>query len=500
MMFNSLHFLIFFPIVVLVYYIIPSKWNTARLVFLLIASYYFYMCWNPTYALLMAFSSFITYISGILIERSRKRHPDNPKVGRLWVTLSLTINLSILFFFKYFNFIVHDLLAGLGAVFPELSIGNVHLSILLPVGISFYTFQALSYTIDAYRGDVDIEHSVLRYFVFVSFFPQLVAGPIERSSNLLRQFYEKHTFDIVQVRDGLLLMLWGFFQKLVIADRLAILVNNVFNHYQHYNGVQLFIAAVFFAFEIYCDFGGYSNIAIGAAQVMGFSLMMNFNTPYFSKSIAEFWRRWHISLSTWFRDYLYFPLGGSRCSKKRRYFNLMVVFLTSGLWHGAGWNFIVWGGLNGLFQIIGLELKPIKEKLFGALHIDTSAFSHRIGKIIITFLLVDFTWIFFCASDIRAAFGIIGRMFSTFSFTSFFDGSLFSMRLSSTEFLIAIVALLILFAVDIMHYKGMKLRDSLAKQGLWFRYIVYLTGIFIVLIFGIYGPGFEASQFIYFQF
>ncbi len=497
MMFNSLQFLIFFPLVVLTYYIIPNKY---RIIFLLIASYYFYMCWNPTYALLMAFSSLVTYLSGILIGKDKAAHPDKKNAGSKWVAVSFAINLSILFFFKYFNFIVTDLISGIGAVFPELGLGTVRLSIVLPVGISFYTFQALSYTVDVYRGDVKIERNILRYFVFVSFFPQLVAGPIERSSNLLGQFYEKHRFHFTQVRDGLLLMLWGYFQKLVIADRVAIAVNQVFNHYTHYNGGQLFVAAIFFAFEIYCDFGGYSNIAIGAAQVMGFRLMKNFDTPYLARSVAEFWRRWHISLSTWFRDYLYIPLGGSRCSKKRRYFNLMMVFLTSGLWHGAGWNFLLWGGLNGVFQIIGMELKPIKEKIYTLFSIDTKTFSHKLLQIITTFLLVDFTWIFFCASDVRTAFGFIGRMFSTFSFVPFFDGSMFKMRLSALEFWIAILAIGVLLAVDLMHYNGMELRKGLQKQGFWFRWLLYLLGIFSVLIFGVYGPGFEASQFIYFQF
>lgn len=497
MMFNSLQFLIFFPLVVLTYYLIPHK---HRIIFLLIASYYFYMCWNPAYALLMAFSTLVTFLSGILIGNAKAAQPDKKNAGSGWVAVSFAINLSILFFFKYFNFIVTDLISGFAAIFPELGLGTVRLSIVLPVGISFYTFQALSYTVDVYRGDVKIERNILRYFVFVSFFPQLVAGPIERSSNLLGQFYEKHRFNFSQVRDGLLLMLWGYFQKLVIADRVAILVNQVFNHYESYSGAQLLVAALFFAVEIYCDFGGYSNIAIGAAQVMGFRLMKNFDTPYLARSVAEFWRRWHISLSTWFRDYLYIPLGGSRCSKKRRYFNLMMVFLTSGLWHGAGWNFLLWGGLNGVFQIIGMELKPIKEKFFDVFSIDKDSFSHKLLQMIITFLLVDFTWIFFCASDVRTAFGFIGRMFSTFSFIPFFDGSMFQMRLSETEFYISILAIAVLLAVDVMHYNGMELRKKLQFQGLWFRWTLYLVGIFTVLIFGIYGPGFEASQFIYFQF
>lgn len=497
MLFNSYEFLVFFPAVVLIYFLLPHR---ARTVFLLIASYYFYMCWSPVYALLMAFSSLVTWLSGILIEHTRKKHPEKEGTGKLWVALSFIINLSILFFYKYFNFIVTDLFSGVSAVFPEWNIGTISLSVALPVGISFYTLQALGYSMDVYRGDVQVERNILRYFAFVSFFPQLVAGPIERSSNLLGQFYEKHTFDFARARDGILLMIWGYFQKLVIADRLAILVNEAFDHYQQYSGVQLLVAAVAFGFEIYCDFGGYSLIATGAAQVMGFRLMKNFDAPYLSRSVAEFWRRWHISLSTWFKDYLYFPLGGSRCSKKRRYFNLMVVFLVSGLWHGASWNFVLWGGMNGLFQVIGRELKPLREKFFKLLGVDMECFSHRILQMLTTFALIDFAWIFFCASDIRTATGLIARIFTTFDFADFFNGALFEVGLDALEFKIGALAILLLLAVDVLHYRGIQIRETLARQEAWFRWILILGGLFAVLIFGIYGPGFNASEFICFQF
>lgn len=342
MLFNSLEFLLSFPLVCLGYYVIPHR---ARYLFLLAFSYFFYMCWNPRYALLMFTSTAITFVSGLLIESANKVEDGKERVRRknIYVALSFISNLAILFFFKYFDFAAATFIrilavAGIQAQSPTFDI-------ILPVGISFYTFQALSYTMDVYRKDIYAEHNFLKYALFVSFFPQLVAGPIERSKNLLIQINEKHEFDFARVRSGLLLMLYGYFQKVVLAEYLAIVVDSVYNTYTERTGFQLLIATICFAFQIYCDFGSYSNIAVGSARVMGFRLMENFNTPYFAVSVSDFWRRWHISLSTWFRDYLYIPLGGNRKGKVRKWMNLMVVFLVSGLWHGASWHFVIWGGM-----------------------------------------------------------------------------------------------------------------------------------------------------------
>lgn len=341
MVFNSYEFFVFFPIVIMIYFIIPGK---IRYLWLLGASYYFYMCWNPQYAVLIAGSTIITYFSGILICALGEN--KNGRYKKVVVLISFIINLGILAYFKYSNFIIFNL----NAILEKMHISPVNnFDVILPVGISFYTFQALSYTIDVYRGDVKAEKNILRYALFVSFFPQLVAGPIERSKNLLAQINEVdnfHLWNLERFSNGLMLMLWGFFQKVVIADRISIFVDNVYSQYWMFGTVELVVATVFFAIQIYCDFGSYSLIAVGAAKAMGFELMENFNTPYFSKSIKEFWRRWHISLSTWFRDYLYIPLGGSRCSRLKRYRNLMITFLASGLWHGANWNFILWGGIT----------------------------------------------------------------------------------------------------------------------------------------------------------
>ena len=328
MLFNSIEFLVFFPIVSGLFFIIPKKF---RCLWLLIASYYFYMSWNPKYAVLIAFSTFITYISGILMERANTKHGKQAVVAA-----SFIINLAILGVFKYANFALQPL-SAIGAILGLQPIER-RLDLLLPVGISFYTFQALSYTIDVYRGTVKAEKNILQYMLFVSFFPQLVAGPIERSGNLLSQIQrvkEINVWEFERVRNGFLLMCWGLFQKLVIADRASVLVNQVYQNYGDYGFLELAIASVLFAFQIYCDFGGYSNIARGAAQVMGFSLMQNFRQPYLAVNIKEFWRRWHVSLTSWFTDYLYIPLGGSRKGAVRKYLNILIVFMVSGLWHGV---------------------------------------------------------------------------------------------------------------------------------------------------------------------
>lgn len=309
------------------------------------ASFYFYMSWNPKYIFLILTTIIITYFSGIGISKAHKKGSIIEK--KFFATVSIALNLMILFFFKYFDFAIDSINRSLQM--GDFKLLNPTFDVLLPVGISFYTFQALSYTMDVYRDEnFKVERHFGRYALFVTFFPQLVAGPIERSKNLLSQFYEEHYFDYQRVKNGLLLMIWGLFQKIVIADRAAIVVNTVYNNLTAYTGFEVIVATMFFAVQVYCDFCGYSDIAIGASRVMGFNLMTNFRQPYFSQSIKEFWRRWHISLSTWFRDYVYIPLGGSRCSKIKKYRNLMITFLVSGLWHGANWTYVVWGGARTL--------------------------------------------------------------------------------------------------------------------------------------------------------
>ena len=491
MLFNSTEFMIFFPITLIFYWIFPKKY---RYICLFIASYTFYMFWNPKYALLMGTSTVVTFLSGVLIEKL--------KYKRTVVAFSFIINLAILIFFKYFDFLLQNINIVLSAL--NIQLINKPFDVILPVGISFYTFQALSYTIDVYRGEIKSEKNIIKYALFVSFFPQLVAGPIERSNNLLIQIenLEKvNRFDYERITEGLTLMLFGYFQKMVIADRAAILVDTVFNGYYEYNSMALILAAIFFAIQIYCDFGSYSLIAIGTAKVMGINLMENFNTPYFARSVKEFWGRWHISLSTWFRDYLYIPLGGNRCSNIRKSFNILVTFLVSGLWHGANFTFIAWGAIHGIFHIIEEQLKPIKEKYLNKFKIKTNAFSFALIEIIITFIIVDLAWIFFRAETIHDAIHYIQRIFTRIDLWTLFDGTLYNLGLNIFEMNILIIALFILIAFDLVKYtRKESIFEFLNKQNLYFRWFVMLFLIFYIIVYGKYGAGFDPKQFIYFQF
>ncbi len=485
MLFNSIDFLLFFPLVTAVCFFLPFR---VRWVWLLAASYYFYMCWNVKYALLIALSTLITYASGLLIHWRRKR---------LWVLLSFASNLAILFFFKYFDFFLDNLTAALALA--GIAFKRPAFDVLLPVGISFYTFQALSYTMDVYRGEVEPERNPFRYALFVSFFPQLVAGPIERSKNLLGQLYDRHDFDPDRARDGMLLMLWGMFEKIVVADRLALLVDYVYDHYAQLPGAATVLATVFFAFQIYCDFGGYSHIAIGAAQVMGFTLMENFRRPYLAQSAAEFWRRWHISLSTWFRDYLYIPMGGSRKGPLRKYLNTMVTFLVSGLWHGANWSFVVWGGLNGAYQVAGALLRPAREGLSRTLGIRRERPLWAALRTLFTFCLVDFAWLFFRAPSFSAARGMLLHAVRHFELSAL-PGQLFALELDAPNFLAALFFLGVLLAADLLQERYGPLRPYITRRALPVRWTLYLCAVLTVLIFGIYGPGYNARAFTYFQF
>lgn len=497
MLFNSLAFLIFFPTVLFIHYLLPVK---VRYLWLLVTSYFFYMCWNPVYALLMLTSTAITFVCGLLVGKA-----DTQKKKKFFVALCFVCNLGILIFFKYSNFLgenVNQLLSlfGIAQRVPRIDV-------LLPVGISFYTFQALSYVVDAYREDVPVERNFFRYALFVSFFPQLVAGPIERSANLLRQVHQPQPFDFERARRGLLLMLWGLFQKIVIADRAAILVNAVYDDPLNHAGLTLMVATALFAVQIYCDFGGYSAIAIGAAQVLGFELRPNFRQPYLAVSVADFWRRWHISLSTWFRDYLYIPLGGGRKGTPRKYWNVMVTFVVSGLWHGASWSYVIWGALNGLMQVLGdarrifvgwlRRTKPVARLLPMR---GKPPFSARLLNVLITFVFINLTWVFFRAPTAEAAFTVLRQTFACFNPWVLIDGSLYKLGIEATEFWVLMIAILLLLCVDVMHEKGFSFREGLLRQQLWFRWAVYLGMIFAVLLFGIYGPNMAASAFIYFQF
>lgn len=501
MLFNSIDFLIFFPVVLLVYFILPSK---IRYVWLLISSYYFYMCWNPVYIILILISTGITYIFGRIVERWKNSENFDGKKRKLWMRLSVAAcflsNLGILIYFKYSNFLVE-------IINPLLRFFHVRLprfDILLPVGISFYTFQALGYIMDVYRGDVKAEKNFLKYALFVSFFPQLVAGPIERSKNLLNQIQQeqkRRLWNYERITTGFITMLWGFFLKIVLADRAAILVDTIFASYEEYQMMALTVGAVGFAIQIYCDFMGYSTIATGAAKVLGFELMENFNTPYLAESITDFWRRWHISLSSWFRDYLYIPLGGSRCSKIKNYRNILITFAVSGLWHGADWTYVIWGAMHGIYQIVEKELRPVVHWVNGKCKTRVRSFGYRFFKVTATFIMVDFAWIFFRADSLHQALHYIQRMLLYRDWWSFFDMSFYNLGLDVQEMHILLFSVILLFLSELIRYKKqMTVAEFLNIQWGVFRWSVLLGLIFCCVVFGCYGQNFDSAQFIYFQF
>lgn len=494
MLFNSVDFLIFFPVVTLIYFIVPGK---VRYIWLVAASYYFYMCWNAKYVFLLLTSTVVTWFCGWLIYSIKK-----PVMRRLVLAACLCGNLGILFLFKYFDFFMTNCNRVLSAL--HIQLWERSFDVLLPVGISFYTFQTLGYVIDVYRGNVEPEKNFFRYALFVSFFPQLVAGPIERSESLLgqiRSLKKRKLWNYENVADGLTLMVWGLFVKMVIADRIALLVDSVFENYFLHGTIALAAAAVGFGIQIYCDFMGYSTIAVGAARVMGFKLMENFETPYFSRSVSEFWKRWHISLSTWFRDYLYIPLGGNRCSKTRKYFNVIITMAVSGLWHGASWTYVVWGLLHGAYQVIGDMTGGARARLYDMLHTKKESFSFRLAQMACTFVLVDIAWIFFRAPSVTHALRFCKRLATKWDPWNLFNGTVYTLGLDRPEFNILLASLAALFLVDLLRYrKKQEFTVFLKEQCVWFRWGIIIALIAAILVFGVYGISFESSKFIYFQF
>lgn len=498
MLFNSRQFLVFFPIVVLVYYIIPKKF---RYLWLLAASYYFYMCWNVKYVLLLLFSTVVTYCSGIFLHKINlmdENEGNRKKYKNIIVAMSFCLNLALLFYFKYSHFAMNSIVYIFRLIHIEINVPAF--DVVLPVGISFYIFQALSYTMDVYRGEIYAERNVLKYALFVSFFPQLVAGPIERSKNLLKQLSEPHKVYFEDLRDGLLLMLWGFFLKLVLADRIAIFVDKVYSNHETLTGWYLIVATMLFAVQIYCDFYGYSVIAMGAAEILGVRLMENFDAPFFSCSVAEFWRKWHISLTSWFKDYLYIPLGGSRKGRIRKYINKMIVSLVSGLWHGAAFSYIAWGGLNGLYQVAGEVLMPIRNKMVSILGLHRESFAHKLLKLLITFILVDFSLVFFRASSMTAALSIAHSIIHVKNPWILLDGSLYQCGLDSKNFWLMLICIGVLLFADYCKHRKIVIRKVIAAQDYWFRWISIAVAVCSILTFGIWGSSYDAASFIYFQF
>ena len=478
MLFNSLQFMFFFPAVTLLYFLLPLRF---RWMLLLVSSSYFYMAFVPAYILILFFTILVDYVAGIFIENA---------VGsrrKTYLLLSIAANVGVLVIFKYFNFVNENL--GVLAKALDWNYPLKPLALVLPIGLSFHTFQSLSYTIEVYRGHQRAERHLGIFALYVMFYPQLVAGPIERPQNLLHQLKEEYAFDYVRVRDGLLLMLWGLFKKVVIADRLALYVNEVYTHPSLYHGLPVIIATYFFAFQIYCDFSGYSDIAIGAAQVMGVKLMDNFHRPYFSKSIAEFWKRWHISLSSWFRDYVYIPMGGGRVPVGQWYCNLLVVFLISGLWHGANWTFVVWGLLHGCYMVISSVTAGARASISRFVGLDRVPQLQKLLQVFCTFHLVLFAWIFFRAASVSDAWLLIRNM----ARVSMSDSFLVS--LDAKEFVIAIGALVLMESIHLLQ-RHWRMRHFLANQPLWIRWGVAYSLIISIILFG----EFKHQAFIYFQF
>ncbi|MBN2166113.1 MAG: MBOAT family protein [Marinilabiliaceae bacterium] len=482
MLFNSLEFLVFFPIVLMGYFFIPFKF---RWIFLLISSYYFYICWDPIFVVLIIGSTLTDYFCSIKIAASKSKI-----IRKRLLYVSLIINLGLLFFFKYFNFFndsIRDVVTLLGGTY---SISNHDFK--LPVGISFYTFQTLGYTIDVYKKRIDAEKKLLRFALYVTYFPQLVAGPIERAKNLIPQLRTKYEFNYYRVRNGLVLMLWGFVKKMVIADRIAEYTSEIFYNPGVYKGVIIWIANFFFYIQIYCDFSGYSDIAIGAAGIMGVKLMRNFRQPFFAQTTQEFWSRWHISLTTWFRDYLYVFLGGRRNGQFRMILSIIIVFLINGLWHGATWNFIIFGGVHGLFIVLYVLLRDTIKKIKNKIGLLKYNIVDSVLNISVVSLVFISTSPFFMTKTFSDALVIIR---DSFSISISNPTTIINIFKFPVDFWISVLAILVLYYVEyVAEYVG--LENWFKKIPKFLMWVLLLIGVSSIVFFGKW----DALDFIYFQF
>lgn len=484
MLFNSFEFFIFFPVVTILFFVLPQKF---RWLLLLTASCVFYMAFVPIYILILFITIIIDYFAGIAIENSIANKKNI-------LIISIVANVGLLAIFKYFNFLNSNIQEL--ATWLNWNYGIRNLEILLPIGLSFHTFQAMSYTIEVYKGKQKAERHFGIYALYVMFFPQLVAGPIERPQNIIQQLKNKQAFDYGRIRSGLLLMGWGFFKKIVIADRMAEIVDVMYTSPESLSSLQLILCAVCFSFQIYCDFSGYSDIAIGSARILGIKLMKNFNNPYFSQSISEFWSRWHISLSTWFRDYLYIPMGGNKISKQKTNFNKLFVFFVSGLWHGANWTFIFWGGIHG---VISIAEESIKKNVNTINMLKYSIFKNFYSFIswFMTFTIVTIAWIFFRSDSLDQSFLIIKRIFilpfaKDITQIKF---EIYSTFMGQMNLLITVFTTIILIIIEILNEKGLN-ENLLFSKPIYVRWSAYLSLLIITILCG----KFTSENFIYFQF
>lgn len=510
MTFNSFWFLLFLLITVLLYYIVEYK----NLV-LFAASAFFYCAASSRVSCVFAAVIIIAYVFGRLLEQKREKN---------LLTVGIVCILSTLFVSKYLNFTVSSI-AGLLAKF-HITFTFSGMELLMPIGISFFTLQAVGYLIDVYRGEIKAERNLIDFAVFLGFFGYILSGPIERAKHILPQLKAEKKFDYTQFCHGLQLMLWGYFVKLVVAERFAVIANTVFDDYTYYAGIEMLLGTIAYSLQLYCDFSGYSYIARGVGQVLGLEVMSNFEQPYFSMSISEFWRRWHISLSSWLRDYVYIPLGGNRKGTARKYMNILVVFFVSGLWHGAAWNYVFWGMLHGVYQVIeglfGMLRKKYGRK--GEKEKEEIPFSGKLLAGVWNFALVNLAWIFFRATDLRTALRMIKRMVLGFSPAATFgakqiaeydfvrkfvsgynlrsvgDYAWLHIGLDSADMTVLVVGFLLVLAVDVLHYRKICCRDWIDRQQTWFRWTLYIGAGLLVLVLGVYGSAYNASSFIYSNF
>lgn len=483
MLFNSINYFIFLTIFFLIYWLLLNKKIKSQNLFIVISSYIFYSFWNWKFLSIIIFSTLIDYTSGLLIYREKRKLNKQLLLG-----LSILVNIGILVTFKYYNFFIDNFI--LISSFFGLKTNLKSLEIILPVGISFYTFQTLSYSVDIYKNKLVPTKDLIAFSAFVSFFPQLVAGPIERATNFLTQFYRKRDFNYLQVVDGLRQILWGLFKKIVIADNCSLFVDLIFNNSAQYSGSTLLLGSLFFSFQIYCDFSGYSDIAIGTSRILGFNMQQNFNYPYFSKNILEFWNRWHISLTSWFRDYIYIPLGGNKSGLLIKIRNILYVFILSGLWHGANWTFVFWGFLNSFYYVLYLFLISKLKVTFNKIQNNFLLKVKEALSISFTFTIISFTWIFFRSDSLTHAIQFISGILSFSLFTvPVFDG-----------FNKSLLILLFIIIFTIIEWNGKKYKYAIEKTGeKWPRLFRWSFYSMLIYIIGMFTPSNELP-FIYFQF
>ena len=487
MSFFSLTFLVFLLIVFIVYYFIPKR---AKDCWLLIASYVFYASWNLKYSAVLLLITLISYATALALTLMQKGR-------KCLLFLGIAVSLATLCLFKFWEF-WRDALRTIFGISEPATGGFI--SIAAPIGLSFFVLTAIGYMVDVYRGKYAPESNCIRYALFISFFPNIMSGPIERGNNLLKQIQSDISFEYDTVKHGLLLMLWGYFLKCLIANRAAVIVDTAFSSYLEQTGFTMLFAVILYGFQLYADFAGYSCIAIGIAETFGYHLIVNFRQPYFAQDMKDFWGRWHISLSTWLKDYVYIPLGGNRKSKVRQCLNLFITFLVSGIWHGNGWTYMVWGCIHGLYQIMERLLYPLRKMLLDKSHIKTDCFSYRLFHAIPTFILVDFAWLFFRSPSIPDAVGIIKQIAGNFQFQSSITEKLYFVGCDQRMLTILGIELLVVLLVDLLHESNISIISWLNRQNKLFRWILYLSGVLVLIIGMIHDYGLDASTFIYASF